>query len=336
MTDTKHQDSHTPQGSINLHGKTQLSWISLEIIRALSATIPLLYVFGFIALNSHLQGYDLAETSIANSNYLIIGVLYAFFLAILSCTAGLAVVQAEGKVRDEIGVMLGFPFRLLWAALALVQSMIGLLFITCLGAAIFSIVFAGESSTAGFTWYLIALFLIEYPWDVMNLDFRYPRARQIFLLLTRSTGVYIFFSTIDSGSPTMSVLIHFALVAFFVNLLMDTIERHVITRTRVYYNVTFAIIFVLFNAALFGSWHFKHVDSNFGGIPVKSIKVSITEKSVNEFLMNIDSDIGEYLDCELIYESQEELFVRLSGDRILRLPKGLIGGIVLADGHDGE
>ena len=115
---------------------------------------------------------------------------------------------------------------------------------------------------------------------------------------------------------------------------MDMLERYRMTKDRFYYNVLFSVIFLLSNAAIFGSLHLENVSSKFGGTAPRNVKLVVTEHSIVGWLSDSYLDLNEPLEAQLIYENQEEFFLRVPKDRIVRLPKSIVVGIEFSSDED--
>ena len=309
--------------------KMRALWNITKAPQVLTIIVSSLYVCGFLAINSHLGQFSLNDHNLANSNYLIVGGLYGGFLVIWYFSAGRSIISSKTRVTNEIEAAVKHGSGRFWIVIIFSKSIAQIVFFTCLSAALFSLLLSETSTSNRFYKYLVILFLVGYPWDFLNLDLRFPYATQIFLLVTNTLAVYVFFSSVQANSPTMRVLIHMALISVCVNFLLDSMERFRITVDHISYNLIFSIIFFIFNSVPFGAIHFKHISSTFGGIQPKQISIVVTDDSVESWMKNIGLKTRPSLETKLIYENREELFLSISEDITLRLPKNVVGGIKL-------
>ena len=203
-----------------------------------------------------------------------------------------------------------------------------------MAAALFSTSLMGSMEAMPFYYYLMVLFLVALPWDVLDLDVRYPRTNLLFELVAKVLGSLVFLagiilpgvihSTEDVPmavavmltvfrSPTMSVFLFFWVLLAYVSLVIDSFERLKMTGDRLSYNLIYSVIFVLLSSAGFGRLHYEHVESAFGGGEPRVVEILIDRQEIRDGLKDMDVDVNPILRGKLVHESQRELIIDVGG-----------------------
>ena len=304
--------------------QTVLGW-RITIPQAASAILAGTYLAGFLVLNAHLGKRGIFDFSLANSRYLIAGVLFIVFLVIWYLFAGRAIIFAKKWIDEDIESATERGLGPIWHFVILVNAFIRVGFFTCISAASFSLTLLGSAEPKVFFIYLIVLFLVAYPWDFLNFDHRFPRANQVFELATRAVGILVFFTTVTSDSPTMSVFWHFAVMSVYVNFVLDSFDRFKITVDRFTYHMIYSAVFVLLSSSMFGLWHYEHIRSAFGGGQLQVVEIMIGDQTVRNGLMNMGFEVTPSLKANLVHENQQEFIVEIEGQTI-RLSRKTVAG----------
>ena len=190
-------------------------WGFSKLANALVVIIPSIYVCGFLALNSHLLKHGLYDYSIANAHYLAVGGLYVSFLVIWYLFAGRNIISLSARIKAAAASGSKHHPREFWIVVELLRCAAETIFFLCLSAAFFSSTLSDRSGFNGFWKYLVLLFLVEYPIiDRLNIDMRYPRINQLFILLTRVLAIYLFYSISGNSATTFIVFIHIVAISF--------------------------------------------------------------------------------------------------------------------------
>ena len=314
--------------------KRQLSAFSgsVTLPQALSVIIVGIYVTGFVAINGHLNKRGVVDFGLANSRYLAAGALHLAFLAIWYLFAGRAIVK-KAWIAEEIGRATALGLSPIWRFVIAISSITRLVFFTCLSAVAFSFLLLDDSKPRAFYTYLFLLFLIAYPWDFLNLDLRFPRANQLFELLTRAAGLLVFFTMVGVSSPTMAVLLHFGGISLFTNLVLDSFERFRVTSDRIAFDVLYASLFIVLSSAIFGRLHFEYIKSDFGGGQVRPVEIVVGDELERNALRAMGLNVTPFLKANLVHENHQEAVLDIEG-RTLRLSRKSITGLRIACSED--
>ena len=164
----------------------------ITIPQAASALLATVYLSGFLVLNAHLGKYGVFAFDLASFRYLIAGTLFLAFLVVWYLFPGKEVVFGKKWFAQELDANHKKDMQPSWDRISFVNSIVRILFMTCLAASLFSTALMGLTEAMPFYYYLMVLFLVAYPWDFLNLDIRYPRANLVFELGTKALGILVF------------------------------------------------------------------------------------------------------------------------------------------------
>ena len=305
--------------------QTASGW-QVRPVQTASIILAGVYLAGFLVLNAHLGERGLYDFDLANSRHLIAGGLFVGFLVSWYLFAGRAIILSKKRLDEEIASAQEHGLSSIWYALVLINGLIRLGFLTCLSAAFFSTTILGSTESYPVYFYLATLFLIAYPWDILNFDLRFPRANQVFEFVSKAAMILVFFITINNiVSPTMFVLLQFAVMSLYANLVLDSYERFKITTDRVTYNIIFSVVFVLLFSTSFGKLHYGDISSAFGGGQLQPIEIMIDDQTVWNGLKDMGFEVTPFLKAKLVHETQREFIIDLEGQTI-RLPREAVAG----------
>ena len=304
--------------------QTGLGW-RLTIPQAASAILAGTYLAGFLVLNSHLGKRGIFDFSLANSRYLIAGVLFIVFLVIWYLFAGRSIIFAKKWIDEDIESAIELGLGRSWHIIIQLSAILRVVFFTCISSAAFSVTISGSAKPREFLIYLLALFLIAYLSDFLNFDRRFPRAYLIFEPASRAVGILVFFTTVASDSPTMSVIVHFAIMSVYVNLVLESFDRFKITIDRLTFHIIYSAVFVLLSSSIFGLWHYEHIKPAFGGGQLQVVEIMIGDQTVRNGLMNMGFEVTPSLKANLVHENQQEFIVEIEGQTI-RLSRKTVAG----------
>ena len=277
-------------------------------------------------LNAHLGERGLYDFDLANSRHLIAGGLFVGFLVSWYLFAGRAIILVKKWIYEDTSSAEEHGLSSIWYALIFINSWIKLGFLTCLSAAFFSTAVLGSTESSPVYVYLVSLFLIAYPWDILNFDLRFPRANLVFEFISKATMILVFFITLNNiVSPTMFVFLQFSVMSFYANLVLDYYERFKATTDQITYNIIFSVIFVLLFSTSFGKFHYGNISSALGGGQLQPVEIMINDQTVWNGLKDMGFEVTPFLRANLVHENQREFIIDLEGQTI-RLPRESTAG----------
>ena len=304
-------------------------------VQTASIILAGVYLAGFLVLNAHLGKHGFYDFDLANSRHLIAGCLFVAFLAFWYLFAGRAIILFKKWIDEEIASAKKYGLSSFWYALIFINSWIKLGSFTCLSAALFSTIVLGSTESRSVLFYLLALFLIAYPWDILNFELRFPRANQVFKFVSNAGMILVFFITINNiVSPAVLVFFQFAVMSLYANLVLDSHERFKITTDSVTYDIIYSVVFVLIFSTSFGNFHYGNISSGLGGGRPQPVEIMIDEQTVWNGLKDMGFEVTPFLKAKLVHENQREFVIDLEGQTI-RLPREAVAGFKMLPVEDG-
>ncbi len=293
------------------------------------------YLAGFLVLNAHLGKRGIFDFGLANSRYLIAGTHFVVFLIVWYLSAGRAIIFFNKWTCEEIKSATELGLSHFWRFVIFTNSLMRLGFLTCISAAYFSLILLESPEPITLYIYLAILFLIDYSWVSSNFNLHYPRANQIFKLVTRIVAIIVFFITINISSMTMIVFLHFITISIYVNLVTDSFERFRITSDRLTHNIISSAIFVLLSSASFGRLYYEHITPDFGGGQLQEVEIIVVDQTVRNSLEVMGFKVEPFLKAKLIYENQQEFIIDVE-DQTIRLSRKTVAGFKVLPVEDSQ
>lgn len=318
-----------------MENKTEQIDISF-IAQAITISVAILYVIGFVVVNSYLAKAGIYSFEIINSQYLSAGVLTAFVFAIFAFVVGRRVYFLESDY-DEF-VKLGFdekkPIRsFVWAIFCFLYNYIELAFGIVVGVYwTASIFFENVDGSFVLGAFLFGLFAIDYL--ILWRGGLYEKLPFVTLPLA-SVGFIaaIYVAYINIHDPRVYfLLVTYVVVVVLLNIVLDTAYIRAKNKS---WTIFWATVTILGVAVLFGKSFYGEVKRELGGakpIIVTLVMSDDTPKSIGKILQINNGMTGE---IELYSETQSDLILKVktnneSGkqNQFLRLNKSLVLGIL--------
>jgi len=201
---------------------TLLSLLKTDSLGKLSAVfLGIIYLCGFLTLNSHLYKYGVVELGIASTEYLVAGAIFVLYLAVYGLFAGRSIVLSKHWLGQHIDHLSKINAPAASPLIAFVHMFIEVAFFHCLSAALFSTFAFGQIESIGFYVVLSLVFVISYGMDTSNWDIRHPFAHLIIDGLLKLIAVFSFFY-LSSGMNIYIVFIAFFGYSMYINLVLDS------------------------------------------------------------------------------------------------------------------
>ena len=311
MKSTDHTDNAAKQDNIPLTFGTIDSWGKLSAL-----LVGVVYICGFLTLNSHLSKYGIVGLGIASSEYLVAGSIFILYLVAYSLFGGRAIVLGKKWMGQDLDQLIENNVPPTIASLiAYLYSLVHLVFLHCLSAAVFSTLAFEQYESTGFYIVLIFIFLISYTLDIIGFDIKHRFTHTIIDLILKSFAVYSFFN-LSSGVNLLAVLLAFIMYSFYINLILDGFERYKITKDRVVFTFIYSAIFFIGSAVNFGATTYGNVSKKLGG--GKSIKMEIELKK--DALGSLTDDVKSLFVGDVLYSSSENTYIKVE-DKVIILPR---------------
>ena len=317
VTTSKAAGISVPFSAIKEHGPMAYAFL-----------VAALYVCGFLVLNSHLAKHGIGDYEFVDARYFLAGASYAFLLVCFYLFAGRAVLHMPRWLQEDINhyQKLGLSSR--WVVVVFLHSLVSLTFGCCLSAALFSLTAFGDVETAFFYAVLAGAFFVLYSFDVANLDIRFPRTHLVVSFVVKALAVVSFFANPDTGM-LMAVFFMFIGLVVFINLSLDSLTRHGITRDRVTFSAIYAVLLVLLTAVAYGGIAFGNVTPKIGGARPQTVVAALSQETLESIPKDLACSPGNQLVGQLIHQTELFTYIEVSG-KTVRLRSGDIVALVVS------
>jgi len=280
--------------------------------------LGIIYVCGFLTLNSHFNKYGGIDLGIGSSDYLIAGSVFVLYLVTYALFGGRAIVFMKTWMVQHIDHLKNSNAPTIAPLIVFIHSFVELAFFHCLSAAIFSTYAFGQFESFGFYAVLSSAFLVSYTLDVTKFDIKYPFAHTNIDLVIKVFAIFSFFN-LSSSFMMFSVFVTFSMYSFFINIVLDTLERYKVTKDRIIYSSVFSAVFFLGSAVSFGSFMYGNISNKIGG--GQSIEMEIGLNSDN--LRALGKEFGSTIVGDVVHSSSENIYLVIDNKTIV-LPRSTV------------
>lgn len=289
--------------------------------------VAALYVCGFLVLNAHLAKHGIADYEFVDARYFLAGASFAFLLVCFYLFAGRAVLHMPRWLQEDINhyQKLGLPSQ--WAVVVFFHSLVSLTFGCCLSAAFFSLTAFGDVETAFFYAALAGAFFVLYTFDITNLDIRFPRTHLVVSLVVKALAVVSFFANRDTGM-LMAIFSMYIGLVFFINLALDSLTRHGVTRDRVTFSAIYAVLIVLITSLVYGGVAFGNVSAKIGGARQQTVVAALSNETLESIPKDLTSSQGHELVGNLIHQTERFIYIEVSGKTVRLRSEDIVALIV--------
>lgn len=286
--------------------------------KASALFLGLIYICGFLTLNSHFYKYGIVDIGIASSDYLVAGSIFILYVVTYGLFGGRAIVLMKTWMGQHIDRLVESGSPRIAPLIAFIHSYVELAFFHCLSAAIFSTYAFGQYESFRFYAALSIAFLISYTMDITNFDIKRPFANIIIDLVIKVVAILSFFALSSSFKPIL-IFISFMLFSFYINMVLDQFERYRVNRDRVIFTIIYSAIFFLGSAVSFGAIVYGDVSKKIGG--GKSIPMEI---GINrEYLGSLAKEYENSILGDVVYTSSENIYLKVKNETIV-LPRASV------------
>ncbi len=274
--------------------------------------LGVIYLCGFLTLNSHLYKYGVVDLGIASTEYLVAGAVFVLYLTAYGILAGRSIILSKHWLGQHIDHLTEKKAPAVSPLIAFIHMFIELAFFHCLSAALFSIFAFSQIESVGFYAVLSFVFIISYSLDTLNWDVRHPFAHLIVDGILKLIAVFSFFY-LSSGINMYTVFRAFLGYSICVNLVLDSFERYKLTKDRIVFNLGYTAIFILLSAVTFGSYVYGNVSKKIGGGKPLEMTIVLHEYS----LMGHPCSIKSPIVGEVVYSTQDNVYIQIENDTLI-------------------
>ncbi len=272
----------------------------------------ILYLCGFLTLNSHLYKYGVVELGIASTEYLVAGAVFALYLTVYGIFAGRSIILSKHWLGQHIDHLKERNAPAVSPLIAFAHMFIELTFFHCLSAALFSTFAFGQIESAGFYAVLSLVFIVSYGLDTSNWDVRHPFAHLIIDGILKLIAIFSFFY-LSSGGNIYVVFAAFFGYSMYINLVLDSLERYRVTKDRIVFNLGHTAIFILLSAVTFGSSVYGKVSKKIGGGKPLEMTIGLNDSSLKNHPGKNESPIVG----KVVYSTQDNVYIQIEKDTLI-------------------
>ena len=286
------------------------------------------YVFGFLATNIHLGKFGIFEFDLTSSRYVIVGALYYLFLASWYCFAGRSLLPTEWD-HPETEPENSFSSRL--------EEWIGLVFLTCVSTALFSLIFLGCAEASFFLSLAVILRIVaprwENLWESKRLSTRFPLVDSIIYPVMTVLAIFVFFATVEVDSLVMILFVHFSAMSIYGRFVIRLVEDYRRGRTpyesdreEISRSITHVCLFALLSSASFGWLQYGHIDSSLGGGQTQAVEIVVVDSNMSKSLEDMGFSVNPSFKADLVHEDENQVIVS-AGSKTVQLARTSIAGV---------
>ena len=226
--------------------------------------VGLIYLCGFLTMNSYLYKYGVVGLGIGNSDYLVAGSIFALYMTIYALFGGRAIVLGKNWMADQAKLLSKVWNPTAGPRVAFAYSLIQFAFFHCLSAAFFTSIAIDGFESYWFYAVVGLAFLIIYPLDVSNFDIRHPYAFTNIDAALKLAAIAVFFILPPAEHRRYAF---FVFVAFstYIDIVLDYFERHRVDKDQIIFTIVNSTIFFLTAAVSFGALFYGDISRKIGG-----------------------------------------------------------------------
>ena len=262
--------------------------------------------------------YNIFDLGLTNSNYLIAGAIFIFYLATYIVFGGRSILLVKKWLQQNIDILKTSRFPIIGSFIAFIHSLIEVVLYHCMSAATFVLFAYPNNSVAGFYTILILSFIILYPLDVLNIDKKYPLLFIIIEIIIKAIAISSFFRLSTNLQPIM-IFALFAAFSLYINLVLDQFERYKPTTERIFYTCLYSFIFFLSSAVAFGAFVYGDISKKIGGGESTSIEFALDPKNTEKLVEKDENTMSG----KILYMSSENIYF-LDQNKTIILPRSSI------------
>ena len=116
----------------------------------------------------------------------------------------------------------------------------------------------------------------------------------------------------------MSVFFSYLVIFFFINQVLDSLERHGATKDRISFSALYAVVVLLGSAIAFGSLFYGQVSLKLGGARPQHVLIGLHEAARSALPVTVSGAYTGTLEGDLIHQTSSYTYV-VAADQTIRL-----------------
>lgn len=322
MNDASNNTGTTPTRSNKtpLLSNTETIQGSADIVKYLEAlgkvgltATAALYIFGFLTINSHLSKFGYFDYDVASPRLLLAGGLCAAYILSWYLFSGRSIIHGKTWLSEDIAIMKNAGAGRIWEFILFTNSIVKIIFLTCLSATSFGFIIFDSPSQSIFIGVMSLLFIVSYTIDVTDIDLSHPRTAAIIEMTIKFIGIFIFSISAYIDHRLAILFFSFLGMSVYANMVYDSFERRGATRDRIIFTAIHSTIFLLTTFVFFGQQLYGEIRSRIGGGYPVPVQLILSEK------INIPGTYKEtdVISGDLIYASSKSTLINVDKSSII-------------------
>lgn len=277
--------------------------------------VGILYVSGFLVLNSNLAKSGILDVEFINARYLLAGLSFLFFLVCFYLFAGRAALFTPKWLREDLAWINSGGRKPFWSIVALIHSFITAMFFCCLSTAFFISIAINNEEFGSFYAVLICSFFIVYTLDVTNVDIKFPKFSKIVKIIIELIALYMFFS-LDWSNVIAAVFIIYTSIFLFLNFVIDGVVRYKKTADRLIYNGLYVVVSVFTAAIGYGTTLYGQVTAKIGGARPQVVLLGISAEAQQSLPGSFERASKQFFEGNLVHQTTSYVYIEALGQTI--------------------
>lgn len=295
------------------------------------ATLSLvLYVSGFIVLNSHLASFGIQSFALLEPRYVMAGGLLFLTLGIYTAFAGRRVFYLDHDIQEFSKLGRGSRFSTIWEVFAGIHVITEALFGTVFAAWLIGGLLAEKRPSDLFFAVGGSFFLFDYALVWSGFYKRNPKAGARIAFLLHFMVVFLFFLLSEEQLPR-DLFWAFVGLSLVLNLLLDLRNRIGQSESYRIFEAGWVLFTVLLFSLYFGSSVYGRVRTSLGGGKPQPVRLILTDADKEKLSQIRNKNALFSKKILLVAENENEVILRVpnnAGYTTVRLRKDAVVAII--------
>ncbi|ACM93565.1 putative NH2 terminus uncertain [Nautilia profundicola AmH] len=250
--------------------------------------ILLVYILGFIVINSYIGTYQFYQTEILNNLYLIAGMQFMVFIGIYYFFVGKQFIYGDKWINEEILFIECKSF--ICISVIYVRYLIEIFFQSSLATIVFLSIFI-EIKFDKYYSFLAISFLFLFFFDITNLDIKFKKTKFFLETTFKLIAIYFFFKYCFYFKHTLYVFSLYFAISIYITFVIYILATYNKTYERILFTVFMGLLFLISIALSFGKYIYPNISKKYGGGKKEIIKIYLKDNNVYNGYLILDTNI---------------------------------------------